>query len=96
MKIIKGILKDSKDYYRKAKAELEREISKLPKGSIKKRKIGGGIYYYLQYRDDEKVIHKYLGKSMPDEIISKIKKRKALKNELKKVKEALKLLSKAK
>ena len=96
MKVIKGILRENINHYRKAKSQLEREIDKLPKGSIKRRKIGGGIYYYLQYRNNEKVIHKYLGKSKPNEIISKIKKRKVLQNKLKKSKEALKLISKAK
>ena len=96
MKVLKEILKERKDHYKKAKLELEREMAKLPKGSIKRRKIGGGIYYYLQYRNNEKVIHKYLGKSNPNEIISKIKKRKALQNELKKAKEALNLISKTK
>jgi len=96
VKVLKGILKESKGYYQKVHAELKKEISKLPKGSVKKRKIGRQFYYYLQYRKEEKVIHKYLGKSKPKELINKIKRRNVLKKELKKVGEALKLLSKVK
>ena len=96
MKVLKGILKESKGHYRKVNAELRKEISKLPKGSVKKRKIGRQFYYYLQYRKGEKVIHKYLGKLRPKELINRINRRNVLKKKLKKVKEALKLLSKVK
>lgn len=96
MKILKGILDESKEYYEKEQEELNEELSKLPKGSIKKRKIGKKIYYYLQYREGNKVIHDYLGKSEPKEIIDKLKRRKALEKELKTVKDSLKLLSKVK
>ncbi len=96
MEVLKGILNESKDYYKKEQKELNKELSKLPKGSIKKRKFGNGFYYYLQHREGEKVIHDYLGKSEPKELIKKIKRRKALEKELKKVKESLKLLLKAK
>ena len=96
MEVLKGILDESKEYYEKEQKELDKEISKLPKGSIKKRKFGCKFYYYLQYREGDKILQDYLGKSEPKEIINKLKKRKALKKELKKVKDALKLLSKVK
>lgn len=96
MKVLKGILGVSKSYYKNLKKKLELEISKLPKGSIKKRKIGNRFYYYLQYRDNNKVIHKYLGKNNPEEIINKIEKRNSLSKELKKTIESLNLFSKMK
>jgi hypothetical protein len=96
MEVLKGILDESKEYYEKEQKELDKEISKLPKGSIKKRKLGNKFYYYLQYREGDKILQDYLGKSEPKEIINKLKKRKALEKELKKVKDSLKLLSKVK
>ena len=96
MKVLKGILKDSREFYEQEKESIEKELSGLPNGSIKKRKIGNTYYYYLQYRAGEKVVHDYLGKSEPKEIKKKLKKRKALKKELKKMKKSLKLLSKVK
>ena len=95
-KVLKGILKDSKEFYEQEKKSIEKELSKLPNGSIKKRKIGDSYYYYYQYRKEKKIIHDYLGKSEPKELDKKIKKRKALKKELKKVQDSLKLLSKVK
>lgn len=96
MKVLKGILKESKDYYLGLERDIRKRLARLPKGSIKRRKIGGRVYYYLQERKKEKVAHKYLGKSKPKELIEKIEERKALLKELKKIQKALKLLQRAK
>ena len=50
MKVLKGILSESKEYYLDIKKKIEGKLEKLPCGSIKKRKISGKKYYYLQYR----------------------------------------------
>ena len=89
-------IQESKAPLLKYSLRLKKEISKLPKGSIKKRKIGNNYYFYLQYRDGKKVIQKYLGKQEPEGIIKKINKRKAFEKQLKKISEALKLLTKIK
>jgi hypothetical protein len=67
----------------------------LPKGSIKERKIGGKKYYYLQKREEGKVVQKYLGKDRPADILKQIEERRRLRVELKKVNEALKVLKRA-
>ena len=38
MKVLKGILNESKEYYEKEQKAIIEELAKLPKGSIKKRK----------------------------------------------------------
>lgn len=96
MKVLSGILKESKDYYLGLERDIQKRLSRLPRGSIKKRKIGKGVYYYLQERRGEKVVHKYLGKSKPKKLIEKVEERKVLLKELKKVQKALKLLQRAK
>ena len=95
MKVLKNILEESKEYYLELERKIEKRIKDLPKGSIKERIIGGRKYYYLQYREGKKVVHKYLGKNKPEELIKQIKERKALLEELKKVKEALALINRA-
>jgi len=92
MSVLKDILKESKEYYQKAKVKIEKRLAVLPKGSIKKRSIGGREYYYLQYRSGQKVIQEYQGKQMPEGVAEKIKERKALSLELKKVNESLKII----
>lgn len=94
MSILKGILSESKGHYLNVKRKIEKKLASLPKGSIKERKISGRKYYYLQYRIGKKVVHKYLGRKRPDEILKHIQERKRLKAELKKVDEALELLRK--
>jgi len=95
MKVLKGILSESKEYYLNIKAEIEKKLRSLPSGSIKERIIAGRKYYYVQRRKNEKVVHEYLGKERPDDLLKKIRERKALQAELKKVNEALKVLQRA-
>jgi len=92
MNVLKGILSESKEYYLDAKDKIAKKLASLPQGSIKKRKIAGKIYYYLQHRIGKKVQHKYLGKNEPADLLKKLNERKVLKSELKKVNEALRML----
>lgn len=94
--VLKGILSDSESHYKSTKIKIERKLSQLPQGSIKKRKIAGHLYYYFQQRNGDKVVHKYLGKVKPQQLIIQIHQRKVFKSELKKVNEALKILKRAK
>lgn len=92
MKVLKGILRESKAYYLDVKKRIQKRLAKLPKGSIKKRSISGKRYYYIQVRKGKKIKHEYLGKGRPVQLIKQIKERKALRGELKKVNEALRVL----
>lgn len=91
-KVLKGILAESKDYYLNIKAEIQKKLRSLPSGSVKERIISGREYYYMQRRKEKKVVHEYLGKERPDDLLKKIRERRALQVELKKVNEALKVL----
>ena len=92
MSILKGILSESKGHYLEVKKKIEKKLASLPKGSVKERIISAKKYYYLQNRIGEKIVHKYLGRKKPEEILRQLQERKKLKAELKKVKEALRLL----
>jgi hypothetical protein len=95
MSILKGILAESEAYYIGAEKRLRKRIAELPKGSVKKRSIKGKTYWYLQKRNGEKVLHKYVGKNRPIDLIGQITERKKLQKELKTVLESLKLLRKS-
>ena len=90
--VIKNIISESKEYYIKLARELKARMRSLPAGSVKKRKINNKIYYYLQYRRGKRVIHKYLGKEPPMEIMRGIKERGRLGKELKKLEKSLKYI----
>lgn len=94
MEILKGILSDSKKHYQESRKKILKKLASLPRGSIKKRRISGHEYFYLQKRVAEKVVHKYLGKEHPEKLANEIKLRKSLEAELKKNEEALKMIQK--
>jgi hypothetical protein len=96
MKVLKGVLKESREYYRQLAGEINNRLRRLPKGSIKRRRINRQFYYYLQSRKGPKVVHKYLGKQDPEELQKQLKERHQLENELKKIHESLHLLNKMK
>lgn len=93
--VLKGILADSKKHYLAVKRRIEARIGAIPKGSIKERVISGRKYYYLQRRDGDKVLHKYLGPKVSASLARRIKEGRSLKNELKKVDAALEIIRRA-
>jgi len=90
MKVLKGVIGESKAYYRQIENEILKRLASLPKGGVKKRRLNKQVYYYLQVRKGRRVIHKYLGKQKPAEIIRQLKERKRLDEELKRVRRSLK------
>jgi hypothetical protein len=65
---IKGVLREELDNSARMQARYEQELSKLPKGSLVKRRIRGHDYYYLVYREDGKVRSVYRGRPDAKEI----------------------------
>jgi len=94
MKVLKGVLLESKQYYLDIKKRIEGKLLSLPKGSIKERNISGKKYCYLQQRIGSRVVHKYLGKVRPESLIRGLHERIVLKKQLREVNEALKMLRK--
>lgn len=96
--VIVGVLQDELDRNRRMQARYQQEICQLPKGSLYLRKINHQQYYYLNYRQDSKVIAKYIGKQ-DDVKVEQIKKglseRKHYKELLKKLSSEEKWLLKA-
>jgi len=92
MAILKGILKESRDYYLGLDRRLRARLKRLPRGSVLKRRIGSKDYYYLIYRSGLRVVSRYLGKDEPVMIEKAIKERRQLKRQLKEVEENLRML----
>lgn len=74
MEILDNVLKEELNRLKKLKNHNDREISKLPKGSLIKKKISGNTYYYLNYRNGKKKVFKYVGKLKNEEVINLSKK----------------------
>lgn len=76
--------------------EYEVELSKLPKGKLTIKKINSRSYYYLKFREGEKIITKYVGKDNIDltELYDQLDKRKHIEEMLKQLKSERKELEK--
>ena len=92
MAILKGILKESLDYYRDLDRRYRARLKELPSGSVLKRRIGRKDYYYLIYRNGRRVISRYLGKEEPIQMEKDIKERRLIKQQMKEVRENLLML----
>jgi len=68
MGVIKGVLKEELENSLRMKSGYERELAKLPKGSLIKKRIKGNDYYYLLLRERGKVKFIYKGKVAEKEI----------------------------
>jgi hypothetical protein len=67
MKVLKGVLKEELANSLRMKKDYERELAKLPKGSLIKKKIRGREYFYVVRRDGDKVKFIYKGKVSEDQ-----------------------------
>jgi arylamine N-acetyltransferase len=68
MRVIKSVLKEELANSLAMKKSYERELAKLPRGSLVRKTIKGHEYYYLQVREKGKVKFLYKGKLTEDEI----------------------------
>ena len=68
MKVLKGVLKEELANSLGMQKNYERELAKLPQGSLVKKTIKGRYYYYLVSRKGGKVVFVYKGKVSDEEI----------------------------
>ena len=76
MKVIKSVLKEELANSEAMRKNYERELAKLPKGSLIKKNIKGHDYYYLVVREEGKVNFIYKGKKVSDKEIEKYRQAK--------------------
>jgi len=97
MSVLDEVLKEEYDRLVRMKSAMSLEYNALPKGSISRKNIRGCECYYLQYREGDKVISKYIKKAELDDLAAKIERRKSLRKslhdidiEMKKIERAIK------
>ncbi len=85
-KVISGMLRDELKRCQEMFDRLEKSVSKLPKGVISERKKRYKdkvySYYYLKYREGEKVIGKHIPNKEMQEILEKLAMRKKYEKEM--------------
>ena len=68
--MLEEVLLEEYDRSLRVSRALEAELATLPRGSVRERTIGGGTYYYLQYRDGPHVRSEYV----PRDEVSRVRK----------------------
>ena len=93
---IKGVLKEELDNSIRMQKRYEEELSKLPSGSLIKKKIKGHDYYYIVLREDGNVKFIYQGKDVSKDLIKEYARakdlRKKYRNALSQLKKQIKFL----
>ena len=86
--VIYSMLEEEKQRNLKMQEAHKREIDALRKGSITTKTVSGKNYYYLKYRQGNKVKNDYIGKdeNVVETIRQEIEKRKYLQSVLKRLK----------
>ena len=75
---IKGVLKEELENSIRMKERYEKELAKLPVGSLIKKKIKGHDYYYIVLRENGNVKFNYQGKNVSDDLKKEYAKAKEL------------------
>lgn len=96
MSILEEVLMEEYDRSLRISRAMEAENDSLPRGSVRKRMIGGRPYYYLQYRDGVHVKSEYVKAVDVDSVAQGIARRKeneaALKEQAKSRRQIVKAL----
>ena len=95
MSIIFGVLEEEYQRQKALKTLYEKQLKKLPKGSLRVRERGKRRYIYLLYRDGDRVFTAYVGEAGSPKVKAlkeKLAERKRAQASLRRVKADLKLL----
>jgi len=97
-KVISGMLQDEMKRCQEMLNNLEKSLSELPRGVINERekryKDKVYSYYYLKYREGEKVYNKHISKNKLQELSKKLELRKKYEKEIKAYKNKIAYLNK--
>ena len=98
MSVVNGILEEELDRLERLQAKYSAMLEALPKGALRKKKIGQKIYFYLVSRKGDQVVTEYLcqGDSPKAKSFEKQDtKRRDLKSKVKSIKEDIAEIKKA-
>lgn len=94
MSILMGVFAEELDRLNRQEAAFEKSRSELPKGYISKKIIKGKEYYYLQCKENGKVVSQYIAADKLQEVEEQVKRRKQLDEALRRVRADQKKLKK--
>jgi hypothetical protein len=86
---IRELLKEELGNSLRMERDYRRELARLPRGSIVRKKIGSRVYFYLAARDKDRVRFKYKGRTMDDSGLAKYREAKRLRVQYRRLLRAL-------
>jgi hypothetical protein len=96
--MIRGVLEDHYERLKSMEQSYKEKLESMPRGNIRLKKIRGRLYPYLDYREDGKMVSKYLNKLSKEELNElqfKLEQHKKLVKNLREVKRDCMILEKA-
>lgn len=78
MSVLMNILKEEYDRSKRIVKSIDKELLRLPIGYISKKRIGGHIYYYIQFKENGKIKSQYINKNDAIEYAKKVLRRREL------------------
>ena len=94
MAVLDEVLIEEKDRLLRMQSRMQAEYNELPQGCLSKKMIHGSCCYYLQHREGDKVISKYVNAADVDDLSKKIDRRRSLKKSLREIDVQLKKIQK--
>jgi hypothetical protein len=91
---LENTISENEEFLRGQERMIAARLALLPKGRIKSKAKGFEVYYYLQYRKGRAVKTDYVGKEVPASLRDRLAERERLEDELRRVREGLRLLRK--
>ena len=73
---IKELLKEELGHSLRMERDYQRELRKLPRGCVVKKKVRSRVYFYIAFRDKARVRFIYRGRSMSEDDLAKYAKAK--------------------
>ena len=94
MSVLDEVLIEEKERLLRMKSRMQSEYNELPKGCLSKKMIHGTCCYYLQHREGDKVVSKYVKSADVEDLSKKIERRRSLKKSLREIDIQLKKIQK--
>jgi hypothetical protein len=88
MSVLSEILNEEYERLKRTILSYETMTAKLPKGSIRMKRINGREYAYLQWRDGKKIKSKYIKDSEKDAITELVARRRQYEKEIRALNES--------
>ena len=95
MLVIQGVLREELERRKRMLDVYQKEVDKLPKGSIVRKSVNGREYAYLQYREGKKVRCKYIPKQELPDVMRQIEERRKYQEYIKNIKKEISFIQRA-